>query len=86
VIEIYDDYDKDAKTFSGKLTELHADVQTPQTLFPLAPTVDDKTVHEYFLSLTGAPQNADNSPFRSANAVSLGLICIRIALVEAPTT
>ena len=88
VIEIYDNYDKDTKTFSGKLTELHADVQTPQTLLPLAPTVDDETVHEYFLSLTGAPHNADadNSPFRSPNAVSLGLICISIALVDAPTT
>jgi hypothetical protein len=85
-IKIYDEYDKDTKTFSGELTTLYANVQEPQKLYPLAPTVDDKTVHEYFLSLIGAPHNADanNSPFRSANAVSLGLICVSIALVDAP--
>ena len=58
----------------------------PVVLDTIAPAGVEGQVHEYFLSLTGAPQNADNSPFRSANAVSLGLICIRIALVEAPTT
>ena len=86
VIEIYDDYDKDTKTFSGKLAELHANVQEPQELSPLAPTEGGETVHEYFLSLTGAPQNANGSSFRSPNAVSLGLICISIDLVDAPTT
>ena len=71
------------------LTELRSENNWKASLNSI-PAVDPTSteVHEYFLSLTGAPQNADanNSPFRSANAVSLGLFCISIALDPQNTT
>jgi hypothetical protein len=69
-----------------KLSATEEGVWKPVELDTIAPDGVEVQVHEYFLSLTGAPHKADanNSPFRSANAVSLGLFCISIALVDAP--
>jgi hypothetical protein len=73
----------------GKPVKLSADeegVWAPVLLDTIAPAGVEGQVHEYFLSLTGAPQNANGTSFRSPTAVSLGLFCISIELAPQNTT